>query len=79
MNRCTAAMSSLTHCMRAQRLLLSEGLESTIVKLDSSLTKKGCAYGIEFSCNLKREVRSILSRANLPVSQYIDAGGGVPL
>ena len=79
MNRCTAAMSSLTHCMRAQRLLLSEGLESTIVKLDSSLTKKGCAYGIEFSCNLKREVRSILSRANLPVSQYIDEGGGVPL
>lgn len=79
MNRCTAAMSSLTHCMRAQRLLLSEGLESTIVKLDSSLTKKGCAYGIEFSCNLKREVRSILSRANLSVSQYIDEGGGVPL
>ena len=79
MNRCTAAMSSLTHCMRAQRLLLSEGIESTIVKLDSSLTKKGCAYGIEFSCNLKREVRSILSRANLPVSQYIDDGGGVPL
>ena len=79
MNRCTAAMSSLTHCMRAQRLLKEEGFECTIVKLDSSLTKKGCAYGIEFSCNLKREVRSILSRANLPVSQYIDEGGGVPL
>lgn len=79
MNRCTAAMSSITHCMRAQRLLMEEGLDSTIVKLDASLTKKGCAYGIEFSCNAKREVHTILARARLPVSQYIDDGGGVPL
>lgn len=79
MNRCTAAMSSLTHCMKAQRLLASSSIETTIVKLDASLTRKGCAYGIEFSCYLKKEVRSILARANIPITQYIDTSGGVPL
>ena len=79
MNKCTAATSSLTHCMKAQRLLAASGIACSIVKLDSSLTRRGCAYGIEFSCDEKREVRSLLSRANIPVSQYIDGGGGVPL
>ena len=79
MNRCTAAMSSLTYCIKAQRLLAESAIQSVIVKLDASLTKRGCAYGIEFSCYLKKEVRAILSRSNIRVTQYIDTGGGVPV
>lgn len=79
MNRCTAAMPSLTYCMKAQRILALNSVQSTIVKLDSSITRKGCAYGIEFFCEYKKTVRSVLARAGISVSQYIDIGGGVPI
>lgn len=79
MNRCTAAMPSLTYCMKAQRTLALHSIQSTIVKLDSSITKKGCAYGIEFFCEYKKAVRSILSDARISAGQYIDMSGGVPI
>ena len=79
MNSCTAALSSLTYCMKAQRLLLSQGIKSVIVKLDPAMTRRGCAYGIEFSCQYKRDVRSILSREGIPPTQYVDEGGGAPI
>lgn len=79
MNRCTAAMSSITFCMKAQRLLAESGKRSFIVKLDPSVSKRGCAYGIEFDCQEKQEIRAILSRSNIRVTQYIDSGGGVPV
>lgn len=79
MNRCTAATSSLTFCMKAQRLLADSGIRSTIVKLDPSMSRRGCAYGIEFDCDSRQEARSILSRSGIRITQYIDSGGGVPI
>lgn len=79
MNRCTAAVPSLTLCVKAQRLLALSFISADIVRLDPSMTQRGCAYGIEFPCDRKKEVRALLSKADLRVTQYIDEGGGAPL
>lgn len=79
MNKCTAAAPSLTFCVKAQRLLAQSFISAEVVRLEPSMTQRGCAYGIEFPCDRKREVRSILSRANIRITQYIDGGGGAPL
>ncbi|MBO5305123.1 MAG: DUF3343 domain-containing protein [Clostridia bacterium] len=73
---CTASIGSLTHAMKGQKLLTGEGISSRIVKLDSKKTRRGCAYGIEFSCDEQRRVRSVLGASHLPVSDYFSGGGG---
>lgn len=79
MNGCGAAIPSLTLCIRAQRALLENGIDASVVKLDPSLTRRGCAYGIEFDCNSAHTVRAVLSKGGIRVTQYIDFGGGVPI
>ena len=74
-NLCTAAIGSLTHAIKGQRILAENGVTGTIVKLDSKKTRRGCAYGIEFPCSEFKTVRSALGAARLPVSQYTDGGG----
>ena len=71
----TAAVGSLTHAMKGQRILSEIGVSTTIVKLDSKKTRRGCAYGIEFPSSRLREVRAALSASRLPVTQYVDGGG----
>lgn len=73
---CTASIGSLTHAMKGQKLLAEDGISARIVKLDAKRTRRGCAYGIEFSCTDLRRARSVLSSAHLPVSDYINGGGG---
>lgn len=65
---CTASMSSMTYALKAQRALLNASIPCRVIALDKDKAKKGCAYGIEFSChqleNVKRVFKSnrILSR-----------------
>lgn len=76
MKICTAAIGSLTHAMKAQSALTADGIVSKIVKLDPSMTRKGCAYGIEYSCDDHKAVRSAFNTAKISVSSYIRGGGG---
>ena len=46
MNKCTAVIGSMTIALKAQKILHSSSIRSTVVKLDSSATHKGCAYGL---------------------------------
>lgn len=73
---CTAAIGSLTHAMKGQRLLDDLGIAAKIVKLDAGRTKKGCSYGIEFACSELKRARAALGAAHLPISAYLDGGGG---
>ncbi|MBE6661663.1 MAG: DUF3343 domain-containing protein [Ruminococcaceae bacterium] len=73
---CTASIGSLTHAMKGQRLLSDVGIESRIVKLDAKRTRRGCAYGIEFSCAELKSAKSTLGASHLPVSEYFSGGGG---
>ena len=71
MNTCIATISSLNLSIKAQKALASEKIYSKIVSIDPKLTKKGCAYGIEFACSEERTVRTILHRARIFPSQFI--------
>ena len=76
MNICTAA---LTYAIKAQRALEQGGIGGEIVKLDASMTRRGCAYGVEFPCELQREVRAIMNAEKITVNSYINGGGGTLL
>ena len=50
---CIATLKSMTYAIKAQKALSKYYINSEIVKLDPSQSKKGCAYGIKFdSINL---------------------------
>ncbi len=72
---CTAALASLTYAMKAQRVLSSAGLNSDIVKLDSSKTKHGCGYGVRFFCDSTDAVKRALRSGGITVRQYVSGGG----
>lgn len=75
-NICTASVGSLTHAMKGQKLLEGIGIAANIVKIDAKKTRKGCSYGIEFSCSEMKKARSTLGAAHLPISDYFSGGGG---
>lgn len=79
MKQCTAALGSLTYAIKAQRALAQENLGCEIVKLDASMTRRGCAYGIEFSCTDLRSVRAVMNKEQIPVTHYINGTGGTLL
>lgn len=79
MNICIATIPSLNICIKAQRALGQNAIFCKIVTLDPKLTKRGCAYGIEFSCADERNVRSILRRHSIHPSQFISSETGKPL
>ena len=79
MKICTAAIGSLTHTIGAQRALSEAGIHGTIVKLDASMTRRGCAYGVEFACEDGRAVRSVMNANKISVSNYFGGSGGTPI
>ena len=76
MDKCTAALGSLTIALKAHSALNDVGLNNKIVKLEPSMTKKGCAYGIEFFCDDYKRVRSTFSAEKISVSSYLKGTGG---
>lgn len=79
MKICTAAIGSLTYAIKAQRALAQAGIAGDIVKLDASMTRRGCAYGVEFPCEEGRSVRAIMNAEKITVSSYINGNGGTLL
>ena len=74
-HRCVGALPSMTVAIKAQRLLLAQGISSEVISLTGKETKRGCAFGIEFSCEQEGAVRSMLRAARVPVSQFFQKGG----
>ena len=77
MNKCTAVIGSMTIALKAQKILNSSSIRSTVVKLDSSATQRGCSYGLEFECNQYSNVRYILEKSHVIVSRYLTGGDTV--
>lgn len=75
MKICTASLISLTYAIKAQKELAKRGFAAKVVKLDPSLSKKGCTYGVEFDCTEGRAVRAALSAARISVTGYHNGGG----
>lgn len=68
---CTAVIGSMTQAMKAQSLLADAAIRSTIVKISSTQTHNGCAYGVDYPCPQSSNVRTVLERAGVKVRQYL--------
>ncbi len=75
MKPCTASFGSLTYAIKAQKELAKVGVDAKIVKLDASLSRRGCSYGVSFSCADRRAVKATLDHAKLPATGYHNGGG----
>ena len=60
-----SSLRSVTHAEKAKRILGRAGIKCAIVGLDRSLTKHGCAYGIEYSAEDAGRVRTFLFENSL--------------
>ena len=74
---CTATFESMTMATKAQHALSHAAIRAEVIKLDSSRSGHGCAWGLEFPCSQEQNVRTVLGNARIPVKQYWD-GGGMP-
>lgn len=77
MKVCTASLNSLTYAIKAQKELAGAGIDARVVKLDASMSRRGCTYGVEFDCSVGRAVRSALGNARVPVKGYYSGGGEI--
>ncbi len=72
--KCVAAVGSMTAAIKAQRVLLSHGIDAEVVALAPEETRRGCAYGTEFPTADEPTARAALRGAGISVSQYILRG-----
>ena len=78
-NKCVVSLGSVTVATRAQRALANAALYSEIVKLGDDPLGKGCAYGLEFGCSAKGNVKTVLESAGIRIRGFsADGGGGGP-
>ena len=68
--RCVAVIGSMTRAMRAQSLLATSAIRTEVVKVDSSRTGHGCAYGIAFSGYQEENVKRILQNVGIRVRSF---------
>ena len=63
--KCSAEIGSVTEAMNAQRILAAAAIPSEIIKKEGSSRRRGCVFGIEFSCAQQNNVRTILGSAKI--------------
>ena len=71
MKTCIATAPSLNIAIKMQKILARVGIFAKIVSLDPSMSRRGCAYGVEFYCAEERTVKSALKREGIFPSQFI--------
>lgn len=71
---CIASMKTQTAALRGRKALEKYGIASTIVSLDASLTKNGCAYGLSFSCYEAGDAERILRDRGIGYGEIMGKG-----
>ena len=74
MNNCISTIPSLNISIKVQKELAKIGVFCKIISLDPSMSHRGCAYGIEYSCYNKQTVDLILHRLRVR-SEFIQRDG----
>lgn len=69
---CIAVIGSMTQAMRAQRALANAAVRAEVIKADSAVTGRGCAYAVSYSCLQSDHVKMILKDAGIRVRRYYD-------
>ncbi len=68
---CTAVIGSMTQAMKAQSALSEAAIRATVVKVSSTRTHNGCAYGVDFPCTRSGNVQTVLTQAGVKVREYL--------
>ena len=63
--QCSAEIGSVTEAMKAQKVLADAAIPSEIIKKEGTSRRRGCIFGIGFSCAQQNNVRAILSSARI--------------
>lgn len=50
MRKCVFEIGSVTHAMKAQKVLSDASIPSKIVKIKNDKRGRGCVYGVETEC-----------------------------
>jgi len=66
---CNVAIGSVTEAMKAQRVLSGAAIPSDVVKVDKVKGRRGCVYGLSFSCVQEKNVHSLLYSAGISVKE----------
>lgn len=73
--QCMAILGSMTQAMRAQRVLANAAIVSRVFKVDASQSRRGCAFGVEYSCLQQGNVQTVLENAGVRVRSYREGDG----
>ena len=60
------ALRSLTHSIKAQRLLREYGIDARVIKPDAKKTERGCGYGVAVAVSDEMRARKILEENGIP-------------
>lgn len=66
-------LTSITYVNKAQYLLAQNNIKSSIVKLQSSLEKRGCGYGLEVRENFLRSAVDIIENYRIRIVEIAEA------
>ena len=68
---CIAAMRNMTAAIKGRNALEAAGIRCTIVSLEHTLTKRGCAYGLSFACAYLEKAKSVLSSRRINYGEIL--------
>ena len=66
-------LTSITYVNKAQYLLSQNNIKSSIVKLQSSLERRGCGYGLEVRENFLRSAVDIIEKYKIRIVEIANA------
>ncbi len=72
---CIAVIGSMTQAMQAKSVLTSASVRANVVKVDSSQSGRGCAYGVAYPAAQDDTVRAVLINVGIRPT-VIHCGGG---
>ncbi len=70
MNDIIVTVDSVTYAIKLRRLLSRAGIRSKLVKIEDTVTNKGCAHAVSISYNDFYNAVSIMKKYGFPYSLY---------
>ena len=67
---CSAVLGTLTSAQKAQKVLSSAAIPTSIGKSEASSLHRGCVWSVNFSCNQQENVRAVLAAAGIKVKAW---------
>lgn len=65
-NETVIPLRSVTHAMKAKKLLDGHGIAARVVKPDARRSEKGCGYGVAVDGSKAEKVKLLLDKNGIP-------------